>query len=144
MNNLALDLGTLQTRYSTLNQQVAPSVHRYNTYWNSFEASGQPASDQPLDCPSDYTLVPADPSGLVANGGTYNQFRWSAVQPVPAASGHRLAQDCSLSHRETARRRAHCAFIVIEPLGWKLELLLDTCLPALHADTEEACAGLVF
>lgn len=75
INNLALDLGTLQSRYSALQQQLAPSVHRYNTYWNSFEASGQPASDQPLDCPSDYTLVPADPSGLVANGGAYNQFR---------------------------------------------------------------------
>ena len=79
VNNLALDLGTLQARYSALNQQLAPSVHRYNTYWNSFEASGQPASDQPLDCPPDYTLVPADASGLVASGGAYNQFRWGAA-----------------------------------------------------------------
>ena len=134
VNNLALDLGTLQSRYSALNQQLAPSVHRYNTYWNSFEASGQPASDQPLDCPSDYTLVPADPSGLVANGGTYNQFRWSAVQPVLAGSGHRLTeswQECSL-----------CCLVIASP-GWRLELQLNTCLPALHADSGEGCAGLV-
>ena len=103
MNNLALDLGALQARYGALQQQLAPSVHRYNTYWNSFEASGQPASDQPLACPSDYTLVPADASGLVANGGAYNQFRWRAAQPVLALDTD-LHRAGSLSHWELRKR----------------------------------------
>jgi len=50
-------------------------VHRYNAFWNSFESSGVPSSDTPLDCQPGYYQVPADESFLVRNGGKYAKFR---------------------------------------------------------------------
>ena len=50
-------------------------MHRYNAFWNSFESSGVPSSDTPLDCQPGYYQVPADESFLVRNGGKYAKFR---------------------------------------------------------------------
>ena len=70
-----LDPATIAARNVKLQSDMAPSVHRYNMFWSSFESSPTPSSDQPISCDGGYVQVPADPSGLKANGGKYNRYR---------------------------------------------------------------------
>ncbi|KAL3132339.1 hypothetical protein ABBQ32_008917 [Trebouxia sp. C0010 RCD-2024] len=71
----ALDQATLAARNKKLQQDMAPSVHRYNMFWNSFESSSSIPSDSPISCERGYHMVPSDSSGLKANGGLYNRYR---------------------------------------------------------------------
>ena len=70
-----LDQPTIEARNQKLQSDMAPSVHRYNMFWSSFESSNTPSSDSPLSCDGGYYMVPADSSGLKANGGKYNRYR---------------------------------------------------------------------
>ena len=70
-----LDQPTIAARNQKLQSDMAPSVHRYNMFWSSFESSNTPSSDSPISCDGGYYMVPADSSGLKANGGKYNRYR---------------------------------------------------------------------
>ena len=70
-----LDAATISARNEQLESDMAPSVHRYNMFWSSFESSGTPSSSSPVTCDSGYYMVPADSTGLKANGGKYNNYR---------------------------------------------------------------------
>ncbi len=65
----------LTDRNDVIESELGVGVHRYNAFWNSFESSGVPSSDTPLDCQPGYYQVPADASFLVRNGGKYAKFR---------------------------------------------------------------------
>lgn len=71
----ALDSATIAARNEQLQSDMAPSVHRYNMFWSSFESSGTPSSSSPVTCNSGYYMVPPDSSGLKVNGGKYNNYR---------------------------------------------------------------------
>lgn len=71
----SLDQSTMTQRNLQMQSDISPSVHRYNVFWSSFESSGTVPSASPLSCESGYVQVPADPSGLKANGGKYNRYR---------------------------------------------------------------------
>ena len=71
----SLDQSMMNQRNLKLQSDISPSVHRYNVFWSSFEASGAPSSNSPISCASGYVQVPADASGLKANGGKYNKYR---------------------------------------------------------------------
>ncbi|KAL0035062.1 hypothetical protein WJX79_009377 [Trebouxia sp. C0005] len=71
----ALDSATIAARNEQLQSDMAPSVHRYNMFWSSFESSGTPSSSSPVTCDSGYYMVPPDSSGLKVNGGKYNNYR---------------------------------------------------------------------
>lgn len=65
----------LAKRNDILKSDVGMTVHRYNVFWNSFESSGTPSSDEPLDCQTGYYQIPTDASGLRKNGGDYFKYR---------------------------------------------------------------------
>lgn len=65
----------LSDRNDRIKSDLSVGVHRYNAFWNSFEASGVPSSSSPLDCQPGYYQVPADASSLKSNGGKYSKFR---------------------------------------------------------------------
>ena len=65
----------LAERNDVLQSKIGITVHRYNVYWNSFESSGTPSSDNPLDCQAGYYQMPIDASGLRRNGGDYFKYR---------------------------------------------------------------------
>ena len=71
----ALDRDTLAARNEKLQDDMAPSIHRYNMFWSSFESSNTVPSDRPVSCTSGYYMVPSDSSGLKSNGGKYNRYR---------------------------------------------------------------------
>ena len=79
---------TLTQRYSVLQESISPSVHRYNTFWQSYESSALPSSLQPMACPAGYLTVPPTPSGLNANGGLYNRYRCIAAGAVEQMAGY--------------------------------------------------------
>jgi len=65
----------LTDRNDVIESELGVGVHRYNAFWNSFESSGVPSSDTPLECQPVYYQVPADESFLISNGGRYAKFR---------------------------------------------------------------------
>ena len=65
----------LAKRNDILKSEIGITVHRYNVFWNSFESSGTPSSDEPLECQSGYYQMPTDASGLRRNGGDYFKYR---------------------------------------------------------------------
>lgn len=65
----------LAERNDILKSEIGMTVHRYNVFWNSFESSGTPSSDNPLHCQTGYYQMPTDASGLRKNGGDYFKYR---------------------------------------------------------------------
>lgn len=65
----------LAKRNDVMKSKLGLTVHRYNVYWNSFESSGTPSSDNPLKCQTGYYQMPIDASGLRKNGGKYFKYR---------------------------------------------------------------------
>jgi len=63
MSNYAQTLNdngvTLTERYQRLDQDLQPSVRRYNFFWSGLE-DGPAPSDTPFTCPSTHMLVPAN------------------------------------------------------------------------------------
>ena len=78
----------LAARYAALQESVAPSVHKYNVFWQSFESSAIPSDVQPVACPEGYECVPASDAGLKANGGLYNRFRCIQTAVVEQFQGY--------------------------------------------------------
>ena len=71
----SLDKDVLDARNKKMHNDMAPSIHRYNMFWSSFESSNTVPSDSPVTCDPGYYMVPADSSGLKSNGGKYNRYR---------------------------------------------------------------------